>query len=303
MLGIKKRKYRNKENFKVKVFLPVYINKTKLLDINSILFNGYSEFREETLETEKQNKNNTKVNMDTGIGFSIYKLNGSIEAEESYTDNNKRKIYLKKIQTNSSLLSNTINILKNNNLLKDRQSDNLSVGDFVQIKGTFKNNSICDILDQINELMSFGELVSSFSNTKNSNNDIKETKQSITKIKSAIKKRDANERELVYKTDDVIYVIHLLCDNIYNSTLDNIYNNDLCYFCQVKQIVDDNYNFFSDTQLSKFDITTLKDFIKSIEDIQNNTTYKFDFDLTTSSENKKTIELDVIAIYRMSDCI
>ena len=32
--------------------MPIYINKNKLLDINSILFNGYSEFSEETLETE-----------------------------------------------------------------------------------------------------------------------------------------------------------------------------------------------------------------------------------------------------------
>ena len=47
-----KKKKDNKFNKKINAFLPIYINKNKLLDINSILFNGYSEFSEETLETE-----------------------------------------------------------------------------------------------------------------------------------------------------------------------------------------------------------------------------------------------------------
>ena len=34
------------------LFLPIYVNKDRLLDINSILFDGYSEFSEMTLENE-----------------------------------------------------------------------------------------------------------------------------------------------------------------------------------------------------------------------------------------------------------
>ena len=58
-----------------------------------------------------------------------------------------------------------------------------------------------------------------------------------------IKRKDDLERELVYETPNEIYVIYLLTNNIYNSSIDNIYNNKLTYFCQVKNI-SNSYNFF-----------------------------------------------------------
>ena len=46
------------------LFLPVYINKDRLLDINSILFDGYSDFSEMTLESNNDSKkNNTQTDI------------------------------------------------------------------------------------------------------------------------------------------------------------------------------------------------------------------------------------------------
>ena len=42
------------------LFLPVYINKDRLLDINSILFDGYSDFSEMTLENNTDAKKSNK---------------------------------------------------------------------------------------------------------------------------------------------------------------------------------------------------------------------------------------------------
>ncbi len=61
-----------------------------------------------------------------------------------------------------------------------------------------------------------------------------------------IKRKDDLERELVFETNDKIYVIQLQTNNIYNSNFNNICNNELTYFCQVKNISKD-YHFFSDT--------------------------------------------------------
>lgn len=283
---------------KPKVFLPVYINKNKLLDINSILFDGYSEFSEEILETESSKNNNAKATMKTGLHFSIYKLSGSIDSQIIDKSNDRKTISLKKVQTNSSLLSNTIRILDNYKMLKKDDNSNLKVGDFIELNGIFRNNSICDLLEQIYELVVFGEMAEKLDKkkTKGSSN-FKGTKDTIEKMKKALKKQNDSERELVYSTDDCIYVVHLISDNIYESTLNSIYNNELCYFGQIKEITDD-YNFFADTQISKFNSNLIKDFIVAIQDLITNDAYNIDFELLYDSNNKKTIELDVIAIYR-----
>ena len=71
---------------------------------------------------------------------------------------------MKKVQTNSSLLSNTIDILKEYELLITNEQNGMKIGDFIIINGIFKNNSICDMLEQIYEIMSFAELATKLDN-------------------------------------------------------------------------------------------------------------------------------------------
>lgn len=279
------------------LFLPVYINKDRLLDINSILFDGYSDFSEMTLENNTDAKKSNKSNVNGSVGMKIFNLSSGIQDEQIDGQSNKEKITLKKVQTTSSLLASTLKILKNKKLIKEEK---FNIGDFVEITGVFKNNSICDLLEQFIEMISFAELANKLSNNNNNNkNETSKTKEQIKQVKQMIKTKDDLERELVYETQNEIYVIHLLTNNIYNSSLDNIYNNNLTYFCQVKNIAND-YNFFSDTQLCKFDSGLLADFISQLKSIVNecNGSYRFDFELLSNSNNKKVYELELIAIYR-----
>lgn len=220
------------------LFLPVYINKDRLLDINSILFDGYSDFSEMTLESNNDSKKNNKANINGTAGMKIFNLSSDLEDVKIDSESKKEKITLKKVQTTSSLLASTLKILKNKRLIK---VGSFSIGDFVEITGVFKNNSICDLLEQFTEMMSFAELASKLSNDKS--NELSKTKDQIKQVKQMIKRKDDLERELVYETPNEIYVIHLLTNNIYNSSIDNIYNNKLTYFCQVKNI-SNSYNFF-----------------------------------------------------------
>lgn len=278
------------------LFLPVYINKDRLLDINSILFDGYSDFSEMTLENNIDAKKNTKSNINNSGGMKIFNLSSDLEDIQTDSQSKKEKITLKKVQTISSLLASTLKILKNKKLIKEEK---FNIGDFVEIAGVFKNNSICDLLEQFIEMMSFAELANKLSNNNNNKNETSKTKEQIRQVKQMIKTKDDLERELVYETQNEIYVIHLLTNNIYNSSLDNIYNNNLTYFCQVKNITND-YNFFSDTQLCKFDSGLLADFISQLKNIVNgcNGSYRFDFELLSNLSNKKVYELELIAIYR-----
>ncbi len=279
------------------LFLPVYINKDRLLDINSILFDGYSDFSEMTLESNNDSKKNNKANINGTAGMKIFNLSSDLEDVQIDSESKKEKITLKKVQTTSSLLASTLKILKNKRLIK---VGSFSIGDFVEITGIFKNNSICDLLEQFTEMMSFAELASKLSNDKS--NELSKTKDQIKQVKQMIKRKDDLERELVYETPNEIYVIHLLTNNIYNSSIDNIYNNKLTYFCQVKNI-SNSYNFFSDTQLSKFDNTILTDFVSQLKKIVSecNDSYHFDFELLSNSNNKTVYELELISIYRKTN--
>lgn len=276
------------------LFLPVYINKDRLLDINSILFDGYSDFSEMTLESNNDIKRNNKSNVNGNAGMKIFNLSSDIEDEQIDAQSNKEKITLKKVQTTSSLLASTLKILKNKKLIR---IENFNIGDFVEITGVFKNNSICDLLEQFIEMMSFVELATKLSD--NNNKEVSKTKDQIKQVKQMIKRKDDLERELVYEIANEIYVIHLLTNNIYNSTIDNIYNNKLTYFCQVKNVTSD-YKFFSDTQLSKFDSAILDDFISQLRKIVNecSDSYHLDFELLSNSNNKAVYELELIAVYR-----
>ncbi len=277
------------------LFLPVYINKDRLLDINSILFDGYSNFSEMTLENDNDTKKNNKSNINGNVGMKIFNLSSDLQDTQTDSQSKKEKITLKKVQTTSSLLASTLKILKGKKMIK---IDNFNIGDFVEITGIFKNNSICDLLEQFTEMMSFMELATKLSNN-NSNKEVSKAKDQIKQVKQMIKRKDDLERELVYETANEIYVIHLLTNNIYNSSIDNIYNNKLTYFCQIKNSTSD-YKFFSDTQLSKFDSTILADFILQLKKIVSECSgsYHFDFELLSNSNNKTVYELELIAIYR-----
>lgn len=277
------------------LFLPVYINKDRLLDINSILFDGYSNFSEMTLENDNDTKKNNKSNINGNAGMKIFNLSSDLQDTQTDSQTKKEKITLKKVQTTSSLLASTLKILKGKKMIK---TDNFNIGDFVEITGIFKNNSICDLLEQFTEMMSFMELATKLSNN-NSNKEVSKAKDQIKQVKQMIKRKDDLERELVYETANEIYVVHLLTNNIYNSSIDNIYNNKLTYFCQIKNSTSD-YKFFSDTQLSKFDSTILADFILQLKKIVSECSgsYHFDFELLSNSNNKTVYELELIAIYR-----
>lgn len=276
------------------LFLPVYINKERLLDINSILFDGYSDFSEMTLENNNNEKKNMKTGTNVNAGMKIFSISSESEDVNHNSQSRKEKIFLKRVQTTSSLLASTLKILKEKKYIKTKD---YKIGDFVEIKGIFKNNSICDLLDQFNEMLDFAELASKLSSE--STTDITQTKKQMKQVKQMINTKDDLERELVFETENEIYVVHPLINNIYNSSIDNIYNNELTYFCQVKNITD-NYKFFSDTQLYKFNSELLKDFVSKLQAIMRgiNDSYHFDFELLSDSKEKRVYELDLIAIYR-----
>ena len=81
------------------------------------------------------------------------------------------------------------------------------------------------------------------------------------------------------------------------TTLNDIHGHKLTYLGQIKKI-DTDFKFFSETQIAKFSPELSLDFIQSLHQIIDNPAINFNFELKSSSNGKKSIILDLIAIYR-----
>lgn len=67
------------------LFIPMYIDKVKLFDLNSIICGGFSEFNEITISTDNNSSAEAKANM----GFNLFKINGNVDAGISEDENKK----------------------------------------------------------------------------------------------------------------------------------------------------------------------------------------------------------------------
>ena len=222
-------------------FLPVYIDKTKLLDINSILFDGYSEFSEVNCTNEDKNSTSQKGKANAGIGMSIFSLGSQLESDSSNNKNLISNISLKRVQTSSSLLANTIKLLSKNQMLKHIP---LRTGQLIEVKGEFKNNSLIDCLDQLLNIANFAQLATKFAKKNTDQTDYNSMKKEIKKIQEILSSNLKNKSELVYETNECIYVAKIDPNCLYNCGLYDIYNNELNFFGQIKGIYK-NYKFFS----------------------------------------------------------
>ena len=131
------------------LFIPMYIDKVKLFDLNSIINGGFNEFNEISLCTD----NNANAELKGKTGFNLFKLNGNIESGISRFRNKKVSENAKYIQTSASMLSNIYSYLKENKKIKS--ISDCKIGDFVELNLAFNSNSIVEFLKECHTLMDF----------------------------------------------------------------------------------------------------------------------------------------------------
>lgn len=270
-----------------KLFIPLYIDKVKLFDINSIICGGFSEFNEINVSSD----NNITTDFKTGAGFNLFKLNANVETGMKDSDLKKVTGNAKYIQTSSSMLSNLYSELEK----KIKSIDSAKSGDFVELELCFNLNSILAFLTDCKVLIDFGNQALKLSENK----DGKELKNTIKIIDSLINLIDnkSNVVEIVAEDDKYVYVTYLNMDYLYHTQLERIDGQELKYLAQVINIVD-NYNFCNDTVLSKFSPNLIDEFITSIKSISTQDFFSKNMQLKTDAGGKKVVLLDVISICR-----
>lgn len=275
---------------KNKLFIPMYIDKVKLFDLNSIICGGFSEFNEITISTD----NNSTTELKSNMGFNLFKIKGNIDGNKTEDKNNKITGNSKYIQTSASMLSNILEELQNDKI--KRNIEDCKIGDFVDLNLNFNLNSILEILKKMKILINFGNQAIKFDkNTKNPinlNNEIKMLESLINMLGN-----DSDVVELVSETAKYIYVIYLKKEYLYHTQLERIDGLNLNYLAQVIDITD-NYNFCNDTVLSEISGDYIKQFIESVRELTKQDIFSKHLNLVTDASNKKIVLLDVISITR-----
>lgn len=275
------------------LFIPMYIDKVKLFDLNSIICGGFSEFNEITISTDNNSTAEVKANM----GFNLFKINGNVDAGVNEDENKKITGNSKYIQTSASMLSNIFCELKNDKI-KNEIKD-CKIGDFIDINLSFNLNSILEILKKMKTLINFANQALKFDRTSknngNLNNEIKAIESLITMLNN-----DSGVVELVSETDEYIYVTYLNKEYLYHTQLERIDGHNLNYLAQVVDIRD-NYYFCNDTVLSEFNGEYIKEFIESIKDLNKQDIFSKELNLVTDAKGKKIVLLDIISITRKNN--
>lgn len=275
------------------LFIPMYIDKVKLFDLNSIINGGFNEFNEISLCTD----NNANAELKGKMRFNLFKLNGNIESGISRFRNKKVSENAKYIQTSASMLSNIYSYLKENKKIKSIRD--CKIGDFVELNLAFNSNSIVEFLKDCHTLMDFANKTMKLEKSKKQNANLDSELKIVDSLISLVDDK-TNVVEYVGEDENTIYVVYLNKDYLYHTQLERLDNQKLKYLAQVINITN-QYNFCNDTVLSKINAEQIKDFIDAIKNIGNQDIFSKSFDLKTETNGKKVIILDVISILRVEN--
>ena len=284
---------------KDRLFIPMYIDKVKLFDLNSIINGGFYEFKEISLSTD----NNSSAEVHGKMGFNLFKIKGELDSKISKFRNKNVNENSKQVQTSASMLFELYKYLKEKEKIKSIKDAN--IGDFVELDMPFKSNSIVEFLKDCHTLFEFANRAVKLSNESTQTPGKKQNNQPSNEIKiinSLIELIDDKNNivEFVGEDEKNIFVIYLNKDYLYHTQLERLDGYKLKYLTQVINISDD-YSFFNDTSLSKINHEQLVEFIDGVKSIGDNDIFSKRLDLKTETGDKKVIVLDVISVFRIEN--
>lgn len=186
------------------VFFPYYVNQNRLLDIYAILNRGFSEY-EEIKEESSSGKSSSK-RRGAGVGFKIFKLGITAEAELDKNSGNSSSKESKLVQTTTSMLSMVVEQLSQHKFLKEILMS--QPGDFVCIPVNLKINSIKGLVDEAIEITELSQKMQEVGGTK--------LKGSNNANSASLKKNRSCHQRVIFRRRDS-FGKRTLCRNWYDN--------------------------------------------------------------------------------------
>lgn len=273
------------------LFLPYYINQERLLDIDSILNGGYTEYSELSNTLSENIGKEAKGKASFFSGFRVFKVGtdveGSIEKTDEKLSGNTKRI----VQTATSMLSNVYTHLDSKGLFTPIRE--AQVGSFICEKVNLKINSAKDIMDQQVEMLKFVNSIPGAS----SKDDKKQFSDYSKMLKTMINVFPGEE--IIDERDDYALFGIINENHLYQASKADIIDVELTCIGQVKRIFEDGTSLMKNTIFSRINDQDTK---KAVVDFANSLSldgfFNFDSVAITEIKNKPVYQIEVLALYQ-----
>lgn len=165
---------------KGKLTIPIYLNTKIVFDMLATIEDGFSEVKNIQTSKSRSTEDEAEANIGTSNLFAF--LNVGIRGNMKSGSNDGQTVIEEKTHTTVSLFQKLKAQLENEKLI-NRESEELEIGDFVEIQGVLKTNPLIDMLSGLKELMI---LVNLFSDKPKSNQSKKDKLMSDNKFNAQI---------------------------------------------------------------------------------------------------------------------
>lgn len=277
------------------IFIPYYINQSRLLDLYAILNGGYSEYEEITTGNSSEKKGSTIANGTAHGGFRIVNIGVKVTGgkESSIKDAVDTENKEKKVQTITSILNIVQNDLHNNQYL--HEIEDAKPGDFVLLPITLKINSIKHLVSEISTLL---DVQSTLFKSNGSKGKSKSTTPNVSQIMDVLQ-GIFDEEEVIFETEKYAVFGNIVDDNLYLSNKCDILDRELYCLAQVMRVFPHGTELMRNTIFYKIQDNKIKSpLMSAISSVSQNAGFNFEAAFTSEISDKTVYQLEIIALYR-----
>lgn len=244
---IMKYGYDSNENYSIKdIILPVYLNQRFVYDILATINGGFTEFYEIKDRDEDNKRVDGTVKSSIGTDNSFLLIKADIDASlnaETENSNQKEKNY-KKTHTPTSLFMQVYQYLVDNKQIKmlsgTNDIDDISSGDFVEIKSSIKQNTMVELFYKMNKALDLTNVFIKFGNTNNNDKIVVNLNQNIKNVIKLIDSEDDKVKYGVCKIGDRQIALKLNKDYFINGDYTEINNGEFRIIGKVLEVIPEN---------------------------------------------------------------
>ena len=291
-----------KENSEEIIPFPYYVNQPRLIDLFSLLNDGYSEYEEISITNEKRTKIGKQIDVQGSGGFKLFNLGVNAVASHEKDNGEHTDSTTKRVQTIPTMLKLGINELKRRDYLFSVELDHpnkIKPGMFVLTPVELKINSIKSFMTEIEDLLKLGRNIEKLTFMQAGkkqpvqNNLLTQVQQMQGIVKELV-----SAEEAVYIADNYALVGNISDENLYQASRQDLIGTNLMCLAQIKRVFENGAPLLRNTIFAKLDNEEMKQgIISSLEQISKDNGYQFEADVVPEVQNKPVYELELIALY------
>lgn len=291
-----------KENSEEIIPFPYYVNQSRLIDLFSLLNDGYSEYEEISISNEKRTRTDKQAGVQGSGGFKLFKLEINAAASHEKDNGERAGLTTKRVQTIPTMLKMGINEMKRRGYLFSgelNQPNKMKPGMFVLTPVELKINSIKSLITETEDLLKLSRNADKLTSMQVGQKKLENNKL-LTQVQQmqGIVKELVGAEEAIYIANDYALVGNISDESLYQASRQDLIGTDLMCLAQIKRVFENGAPLLRNTIFAKLRDEELKQgLISSLEHLSERSGYQFEADIVSVVQNKPVYELELVALY------